>query len=81
LLPLAGALAGCNGDDEYTLIEKNAALIATCASNLPVYQWQDKLYYREKETMRLRQVIAKPEDVCSKFRTVETVSRSDVVQR
>lgn len=76
------ALSGCNtAEDEHSLAAKNAALVVTCAPNLPIYEWSGKLYYREAETFRFRRVISKVEDVCDKFKATDIATNGKVVSQ
>ena len=79
LLALSGCISG--GDDEETIVAKKAALVVTCAPNLPIYQWSGKLYYRETETFKFREVISKVENVCEKFRANNIAANGSAVSQ
>ncbi|MGN6311149.1 MAG: hypothetical protein ACTHNN_16540 [Xanthobacteraceae bacterium] len=68
---IALVLVGCDDKSENQKLMENAALVTTCKPDISIYQWQDKLYFREQNSYKFRQVIANLDDVCTKFKPSE----------
>lgn len=74
LFVIAITLTGCKSeaDNEESGAASHGALVLTCPPNLSIYQWKDKLYYKERDGYSFRRVVATVDDVCSKFITAPT---------
>ena len=68
-------LVGCNEKSESERLTEHAALVTTCRPDIRIYQWQDKLYFRESSSYEFRRIIATLDDVCAKFNPEGTASR------
>ncbi|MGB3489910.1 MAG: hypothetical protein WBA62_17590 [Xanthobacteraceae bacterium] len=69
LFVTALVLVGCNynEENEESAAARRGALVITCPPNIPIYEWKNKLYYKEPRGYSFRRVVATLDDVCTKF--------------